>query len=58
MTKKKFLSTKDLAERWGKTTGNIYDMRKKKTGPRYVRIGGSIRYNIADVEQYELLQKG
>lgn len=55
MPEKKFLTPRQLTERWG---GEIHERtlanwRASSRGPRYLRIGGKILYDIEDVEAYE-----
>ncbi|UVF21370.1 DNA-binding protein [Microvirga terrae] len=55
MTDKKFLTPRQLTERWG---GEIHERtlanwRASSRGPRYLRIGGKILYDLAEVEEYE-----
>lgn len=53
--KEVFLSTEELAKRWGGTvvTGTLSNWRNKKKGPAYTKIGGKVRYRLSDVEKYE-----
>jgi predicted DNA-binding transcriptional regulator AlpA len=50
------LTTEELAERiGGKTTPRtVEDWRLDGKGPRYIRVGRTIRYREADVEAWEL----
>lgn len=43
----------DLADRWGVTTKTLANWRSRGTGPTYVKVGGMVRYPMADVENYE-----
>lgn len=49
----KFLTTKQLAARWGWNSGSIANMRAADRGPKHERIGWTVVYAIADVEAYE-----
>lgn len=59
MTKKPtkaYLDTRELAERWGMTTGALRQMRLRGTGPRYFKPGGKngkVRYAMDDVVMHE-----
>lgn len=48
-----YLTTKDLASRWGIHPGTLENWRQKKYGPRYIKIGRSVRYLIRAVEAWE-----
>ena len=48
-----YLTTRELASRWGFKPATLVTWRSRRTGPAYVRIGGSIRYRLADVNEYE-----
>lgn len=53
---KAYLSTRELAERWGMTTGAIRQMRNRGSGPRYFKPGGKngkVRYAMDDVVAHE-----
>ena len=43
----------DLAERWGTSAGRLANMRSAGIGPKYCKIGTSIRYRLSDIEAYE-----
>lgn len=47
------LSTKELAVRWKISPSTIRKWRVQKKGPKYIRIGGTVRYRIEDVQEYE-----
>ncbi|WP_420846583.1 helix-turn-helix transcriptional regulator [Nocardioides jishulii] len=42
-----------LAERWDMTPKTLANWRSAGTGPTFVKIGGMVRYRLADVEAYE-----
>lgn len=47
------LNAHTLADRWGTSAGRLANMRCAGTGPIFVKIGGSIRYRLSDIEDYE-----
>lgn len=47
------LSERQLAERWQSSTRTLQRWRAAGTGPAFLRIGGLIRYPLADVEAFE-----
>lgn len=52
-----FLTTKQLAERWGMNPGSIERLRKQGTGPKFVKLTkgerGAVRYRLCDVIEHE-----
>ena len=52
-TDKKFIDTKELAMRWGRSPRTLENWRGKKVGPTYYKIEGKILYDIQDVENFE-----
>lgn len=48
-----YLRPQDLSERWAVATKTLANARVRGEGPPYVKIGGSVRYSLADVEAYE-----
>jgi hypothetical protein len=48
------LRESELADRWRVSTRTLQRWRAENFGPRFTRIGGSIRYVVADVLDYEL----
>ncbi|MEM9066587.1 MAG: helix-turn-helix domain-containing protein [Planctomycetota bacterium] len=48
-----YLSTDQLAERWGIARQSLANWRAARSGPSFVRIGRAIRYSIVEVERYE-----
>lgn len=48
-----FLLPSELAERWRCAEKVLDGMRWRGTGPVYTKVGGSVRYAVADVEAYE-----
>ena len=49
---RRLVSTKELAEMWGLPESTLRYWRCAETGPPYVKVGGRIRYDLADVENY------
>ncbi len=49
------LSPEQLSDRWGNAVGvpTLANWRVKGKGPRFVKVGGRVRYPIVDVEQWE-----
>lgn len=47
------LTARELAERWNMPVQALSQWRWAKKGPRYFKIGGRIRYRLADVETFE-----
>lgn len=52
-----FLCQKALARRWSISVKTLERWRWKGLGPVFVRIGGRVRYEIAEIEKYELRQR-
>lgn len=53
MATQKYLTTSQVGELLGLSTGALAQMRFKGTGPLYVKLGGrSVRYRQDDVEQW------
>jgi predicted DNA-binding transcriptional regulator AlpA len=49
----KYLSPEDLAGRYGVALQTVYGWNKSGGGPAYLKIGGLVRYRLADVEAWE-----
>jgi hypothetical protein len=49
---RRLVSTKELAEIWGVPESTLRYWRCAETGPPYVKLGGRIKYDLADVELY------
>lgn len=47
------LRERDLASRWKMSQRTLQRWRAEGSGPHHIRIGGSIRYRMADVLDYE-----
>ena len=43
----------ELAERWGVSKKTIDNRRYRGQGPNYFKIGGKIKYDLADVKRME-----
>lgn len=48
-----FLNEDQLASRWQLKSATLRKWRSQRTGPKYVKVGGRIRYLIDDVLRYE-----
>ena len=53
----KHLNQVQLARRWNLSPRTLERWRWLKKGPAFMRIGGAIRYAIADVEAFEATQR-
>ncbi len=42
----------EVAERYGLNKGTLANMRSKKEGPPYVKIGKKILYKVIDLEKW------
>ena len=49
----KLLTTDELAARWGMSSGTLRNWRVFKRGPRFIRIGRTVRYKLAEVKRWE-----
>jgi len=49
---RRLVSTKELAEMWGVPESTLRYWRCAEVGPPYVKLGGRIKYDLADVELY------
>lgn len=50
---KKYMDSKQLAERFSVAESSIRRQRMQETGPPYVRLNGRIYYEIAAVDKWE-----
>lgn len=52
-----YLTTNELADRWGISSMTLRKWRWQGSGPAYIKLGESrnaeVRYHIDDVERYE-----
>ena len=44
-----YLTSKQAAHYLGFTDRTMQDLRRRKTGPRFVRVGRQVRYHIRDL---------
>ena len=51
-SRRQLVSTKELSEIWGVPESTLRYWRCAEIGPTYVRLGGRIKYDLADVERY------
>lgn len=49
---KKLISTKEAAEMLGTTEGTLKSWRSRETGPKWVKLGASVRYDVTDLLDY------
>ena len=52
-----WLSTVDLAKRWGVSEGTLRNYRSAGRGPKFIKIsgrGGPVRYSLDEVRKWEL----
>jgi len=48
------ISQNELAQRWQTSEATLERWRSQRKGPQFLRLGGQVRYRLADVEAYEL----
>ncbi len=51
-SRRQLVSTKELSEIWSVPEGTLRYWRCAEIGPTYVKLGGRIKYDLADVERY------
>ncbi|MBW4053651.1 MAG: helix-turn-helix domain-containing protein [Proteobacteria bacterium] len=51
-TGERLLAASEVAERFGRSEVALAKMRMNGTGPRFVKIGGTIRYRASDIEDF------
>ena len=49
---RQLVSTRELSEIWGVPESTQRYWRAAETGPPYVKLGGRIKYDLADLERY------
>lgn len=49
---RRLVSTKELSKIWGTPESTLRYWRCAELGPPYVKLGGRIKYDLADVEVY------
>lgn len=47
------LKPSELAKRWRKSPGTLRNWRSGGRGPKYIKIGGEVRYLLQDILRYE-----
>lgn len=47
----------ELSRRWNMSARTLERWRWLRQGPKYLKIGGRVRYRIEDVEAFETLQE-
>ena len=47
------LTQRELADRWNKSEATIERYRSDGVGPRFLKIGGAVRYRLEDIEAFE-----
>ena len=52
-SKKEFLTTKELADRWRVTEKSVLKLRREGKAPPFYTIHNRILYRLADVEELE-----
>lgn len=48
-----YLTTQELAARWGMSPATLRNWRVLKRGPKFKRFGRMVRYDIRDVKRWE-----
>jgi len=51
-----YLTPDDLSRRWMMKIGTLAHWRSRGEGPRFLKLGGNVRYILSDVESYEAAQ--
>jgi hypothetical protein len=51
-SRRQLVSTKELFEIWGVPESTLRYWRCAEIGPTYVKLGGRVKYDLADVERY------
>lgn len=54
--KLKHLTPEELAERWSVKEGTLANWRVRSYGPKFLKLGGLIRYPLNEVERWEKLE--
>ena len=49
----KYLTPEELAKRWGLSIYTLLGWRKKGKGPKFIKLGKSVRYEKAEIERME-----
>ncbi len=58
MSSQRYLTTVELAERWRTSPETCRYWRHIGRGPRSVKIGRRVLYDLADIEEYERSLRG
>ena len=53
MSEKKFITAKELANRWKRSPRTLANQRLQKKGPPYYKINGKVLYDLKDIEDLE-----
>jgi predicted DNA-binding transcriptional regulator AlpA len=48
----KLISTKEAAEMLGTTAGTLKSWRSRQTGPKWVKLGAAVRYDVTELLDY------
>jgi len=48
----KLISTKEAAEMLGTTVGTLKSWRSRQTGPKWIKLGAAVRYDVAELLDY------
>lgn len=48
-----FLNERDLSQRYNISVKTLRAWRFRHIGPPYLKLGGSVRYRLADLERWE-----
>lgn len=48
-----YLTTRELASRWSLKPATLLAWRSRGIGPKHVKLGGAVRYSMADVVEFE-----
>tara|TARA_R100000329_G_scaffold135538_1_gene115906 strand:+ start:953 stop:1156 length:204 start_codon:yes stop_codon:yes gene_type:complete len=51
--KRTFISTEELAARWGRSKRTLDNWRGKKVGPQPYKIVGKILYDLDEIKEFE-----
>lgn len=57
MSDVKLMTTEEVASRWGIKPETLKAWRHYGRGPKFVKIGRSVRYKLKDVEVFEKSHK-
>ncbi len=55
-SKNNFLTPQDLADRWGIHATTLANWRMTGRGPRFIKIGSRVRYNLEEIQAFEMQQ--